>query len=156
MPLYPYAKTLIKSNLIQISLGNKVYPVAIGRLTDKQYNDINLYRSKIKCPGISDPEVLYLGRHHCQSRFPDGYDISDLYLQIENSMSANSVVVVGNKMTTMENRVLRFDGYKSNVRDVAVLELMARRPNPELFSVIPKEDIKPKDINEYLWPRLDI
>jgi len=71
-------------------------------------------------------------------------------------MSIYSVVVVGKKMTTMENRNLRFDGYTSNVKDVAVFELMARKPNPELFSVIPKGDIKPKDIKEYLWPRLDI
>ncbi|TAM49722.1 MAG: hypothetical protein EPN57_25020 [Paraburkholderia sp.] len=46
-------------------------------------------------------------------------------------------------MTTVQSTVLRDDGYGAMVRDEAVLELYARKPRAELFSVIPKGDVSP-------------
>lgn len=150
MPFYDYSETLIKANLIKISMGEKVGLIKIGILTDVQFNDINSHRTQNDLPTIKEKEILYLGKHHYDSRTKDGYKIEDIILQIKSAMSEHSVVVINRYKTSMENRKLRFDGYISNVKDTAIFELTSRRPHAELFSVIPKNDTKPIDIQPTL------
>ena len=48
-------------------------------------------------------------------------------------------------MTSLMASQPRDDGYGKQVRDHAVLELTARKPRVELFSVIPKGDGRQKN-----------
>ncbi|WP_293730808.1 hypothetical protein [uncultured Actinobacillus sp.] len=53
---------------------------------------------------------------------------------------------LSNRATALENPHQRHDGYGNLVNDRAILELTAKKPRAELFSVIPKGDsIKPND-----------
>lgn len=68
---------------------------------------------------------------------------------IESALAETAIVQAHQKMTGILNPQLRPDGYGNQVRDLAVLELYARRPKAELLSVIPKGDaIKPKDLRK--------
>lgn len=89
-------------------------------------------------PTVQCNEILYMGRHHYNSRaIKDGYTIDDLLKQIESALSESSVVE-NNKV--LKNINLRDDGYGNMVEDRAVFEMTAKRPKMELFSVIPKGD----------------
>ncbi len=101
--------------------------VAIGFLTEKQLGDINAVRRGLKLHEIENPAVVYIGRHHYESRSKDGYVINDMWLQVSSSMDSNSVVIAGPRMTTMQNPTPRVDGYGNNVRDMAVFELSQRQ-----------------------------
>ena len=55
-------------------------------------------------------------------------------------ISADAVPFIRGSMTSLMASQPRDDGYGKQVRDHAVLELTARKPRVELFSVIPKGD----------------
>lgn len=138
MPLYENAIDIIKSNLEQLQNGERPKFVAIGKLTNEQLESINKKQVEKGLPIVQCNEILYMGRHHYESRvLKDGYTISDLIKQIESVLSENSVIE-NNKVLKSTNK--RNDGYGNMVEDWAVFEMTAKRPRMELFSVIPKGD----------------
>lgn len=140
MPLHADSKPLIRINLQLIASGERAKVVSIGALTEEQHQAVNAHRAREGLPALGDPEILFLGRHLYNSRSADGYTIDDMIAQIDSALSADSEVVPTQKMTGLRNPVAREDGYGNHVHDVAVLELTARRPKAELFSVIPRGD----------------
>lgn len=92
-------------------------------------------------------EVVFIGKHTYNSRIlGDGYTVDDVVEQIGFAMDASAVFDGGLPMQTIKNPRGRADRYgNTSIRDTAVFECTARRPNPELYSVIPKGDrIKPR------------
>ena len=140
MPLYENALEIIRQNLEQLQNGERPRFQAIGKLTDEQLNTINQKQFEKGLPTVECNEILYMGRHHYNSRVvQDGYTISDLLKQIE-SVLAESSVIENNKV--LKSTIKRNDGYGKMVSDWAVFEMTAKRPRMELFSVIPKGDDK--------------
>jgi len=140
MPLYENALELIRQNLEQLQNGERPKFQAIGKLTDEQLNTINQKQFEKGLPTVECNEILYMGRHHYNSRVvQDGYTILDLLKQIE-SVLAESSVIENNKV--LKSTIKRNDGYGNMVSDWAVFEMTAKRPRMELFSVIPKGDDK--------------
>jgi hypothetical protein len=143
MPLYQNAVDLIRANFEEIAKGNKPKGVAIGRLTDKQLEEINRARVA-RVPPLPPvvAEVIFYGRHVYKSRVVrDGYTVEDVIDQIASAMDAAASFVHNPTMTILQNRTGRADRYGNIVRDLAVLECTARHPRPELFSVMPKGDM---------------
>ncbi len=140
MPLHPHSLELIRANLLLIAAGERASVVSIGRLTPVQHAEVNAHRAREGMPALQEPEILFLGRHLYNSRNKDGYTIDDMIAQIVSALSEASEVVPTQKMTGLRNPVPRPDGYGNQVHDVAILELTARRPKAELFSVIPRGD----------------
>jgi hypothetical protein len=87
---------------------------------------------------------LFLGRHICEGRIlRDGYTIDDVVDQIASGMDAAATLLhKPPSMTMLENPNLRADRYGNLVRDRIVLECSARHPKAELFTVVPKGDLK--------------
>lgn len=143
MSLYDNALEIIRVNLEQIQNGERPKFQAIGKLTDEQLNAINQKQIEKGLPTVECNEILYMGRHHYNSRVvKDGYTILDLLKQIESAL-AESSVIENNKV--LKSTVKRDDGYGNMVSDWAVFEMTAKHPRIELFSVIPKgDDNKPK------------
>lgn len=109
----------------------------------KPYNN---HSRKAELPPLECNEIVYIGRHHYQSRSKDGYNIDDMVKQAESALSVHSCLVPSNRATALENPHQRHDGYGNLVNDRAILELTSKKPRAELFSVIPKGDsIKPND-----------
>ena len=123
-----------------IANGQRPKVVSIGTLTAQQHADVNAHRAREGLPPLGDPEILFLGRHLYNSRHKDGYTIDDMIEQIVSALSIDAEVVPTQKMTGLRNPIPRADGYGNQVHDLAVLELTARRPKAELFSVIPRGD----------------
>jgi hypothetical protein len=146
MPLYENAKDLIRANLEQFNPTTKVRvkAVAIGVLTDAQLAAIHAFQDTEGLRRVV-AEVVFHGWHAYKSRvLQDGYQIEDVIDQIESAMACDSVVVITEYMTAIENPTPRADRYGNMVNDRVVLECSARYPRPELYSVIPKGDaIKP-------------
>lgn len=145
MPLNTNAKEIIRANLELLKEGGRPKVVTIGYLTRAQHNAINAIRAQEGKPQLENPEILFMGKHMYNSRSDDGYTIDDIIAMIESALSADAVAFSHPKMTGIMNYTHRLDAYGSQVQDLAVLELYARRPKAELFSVIPKGDTKPKD-----------
>jgi hypothetical protein len=143
MPLFEKGIELIRTQLQEIQKGNRVRAMSIGVLTDVQLCTINAERHREHQPPIVH-EILFLGTHLFRSRVVgDGYTIDDVIDQIASSLSEIAVVVVSPKMTVMQNYTFRTDRYGNrSIRDMAVFECTARHPRPELYSVIPKGDIR--------------
>lgn len=110
MPIDPNKRDAIRANLQRIANGEKPPLIVIGELTQKQFADINAYRSAEQLPALESAVVVYQGRHHYESRSKDGYTIEDMVLQIESALSAHSEVVAGKKMTGIQNKQGRNDG----------------------------------------------
>lgn len=141
MPLYNNALEIIQTNLEQLQNGERPKFIAIGYFTDEQFTKINEFRIANDLHPLEQNEILYMGRHHYQSRVEkDGYKISDLIKQIINALSENSEVIITNRMTAIQNPAPRNDGYDNMVNDRAIFELTSKKPRAELFSVIPKGD----------------
>ncbi|MBC7907461.1 MAG: hypothetical protein H7Y60_12050 [Rhodospirillaceae bacterium] len=140
MPIYPDAEAIIKTNLALIEAGQRAPVRQIGRLTDVQHHQINCVRVSLNLPPLADPEVVYMGRHHYNSRSKDGYLIHDMWLQIEAALHASAMVNITSRLTSLQATVCRHDGYGNVVYDMAILELTQRKPRAELFSAIPKGD----------------
>lgn len=141
MPLLPEGRDIIRASLEMLDRGERPLVITIGHLTEEQHLAINAWRQKHGLPGLESPEIVMLGRHLHKSRIlVDGYLIDDVLDQIESGLSVDSQVIITNKMTALRIPTSRPDRYGNWVRDEAVLELTARRPKAELFSVIPKGD----------------
>jgi hypothetical protein len=145
MPLYPYAKALIRKNLEALQAGQRVPRVAVGKLTMAQIKAVNAQQADDGLP-LSIDEVVFVGRHIYKRRIlEDGYLIEDVVDQIESAMSEGAEVIANNYMTAIKNPVARADRLGNLVHDEAILECSKYRPNPDIFSVVPKGDkIKPK------------
>lgn len=140
MPLNRGAIDLIRNQLEQIALGNKVPLIVIGYLTETQHKAVREFRAQHGLSGGESPEIVYIGRHHYESRVKQGYTIEDMILQIEASTADTAEAFIRGAMTSLRSIVLRSDGYGKQVRDQAIFELTARKPRVELYSVIPKGD----------------
>jgi hypothetical protein len=145
MPLYPNAKDLIRKNLEALQTGQRVPRVAVGKLTMAQIKAVNAQQAAEGLP-LSIDEVVFVGRHIYKRRIlEDGYLIEDVVDQIESALSEGSEVIANNYMTAIKNQMARADRLGNLVHDEAILECSRYRPNPEIFSIVPKGDkIKPK------------
>jgi len=144
VPLYSNAERVIRENLAAASQGIKPRTVVIGELTAAQLKSWNTIRAKNNLPPV-DGTVFFRGTHIYQSRIVrDGYSVEDVVLQIKSAFSADSMIRWTPKMSALQSRVQRNDGYGNLVRDEIALECTNQFPRSELFSVIPKGDsIKP-------------
>ena len=145
MPLYPNAKDLIRKNLEALQAGQRVPRVVVGRLTRVQFETLNAQQAAEDLP-LSIDEVVFVGRHIYNSRIlRDGYTIEDVLDQIESALDEGSEVIANDYMTAIKNPVARADRLGNLVHDEAILECSKYRPNPDIFSVMPKGDkIKPQ------------
>ncbi|MGD0546411.1 MAG: hypothetical protein ABR991_01115 [Terracidiphilus sp.] len=145
MPLYPNAKDMIRKNLEAIQAGERAPRVVIGRLTKAQIEAVNAQQTAEELP-LSIDEVVFVGRHiHKRRILQDGYTIEDVIQQIESAMNEGSEVIATQYMTAIRNPVARADRLGNLVHDEAILECSRYRPNPDIFSVMPKGDkIKPQ------------
>lgn len=145
MPIYDSMEDTLRTHLENLSEGVRVPLIPIGELTPLQHQQINTFREQHGLPPLESPEILYLGRHHYNSRSKDGYTVEDMVQQIASSLHSDSTFVPSTRGTAIENPNPRNDGYGNQVNDRAVLELTSRKPKSELYSVIPKGDTnKPK------------
>jgi len=145
VPLYDDAKPRLKAHLEAIHRGERVPVIAIGLLTERQFQEIREIQADKGLALLEEREILYLGKHNYNSRSKEGYSIDDMILQIESALSEDSIVN-GHRGTTLENPHPRIDGYGNTVNDRAVLEMTQRKPKSELYSVMPKGDSnKPSD-----------
>jgi hypothetical protein len=145
MPLYPNAKYLIRKNLEALQAGQRVPRVTVGKLTKTQIEAVNAQQAAEELP-LSIDEVVFVGRHIYKRRIlEEEYRIDDVIDQIESAMSERSEVIANEYMTAIKNPVARADRLGNLVHDEAILECSKYRPNPDIFSVMPKGDkIKPK------------
>lgn len=141
MPLYENALDTIRQNLEILAIGGRPKFQVIGYFTEQQFTEINDFRARNELHLLEKNEILYMGRHHYNSRaVRDGYKISDLVRQIESALAEQSRVVIAERMTAIQSVTPRDDGYGNTVFDRAVFELTSKKPRAELFSVIPKGD----------------
>ena len=145
MPLNGYAKELIRRNLEALQAGQRVPRITVGKLTKVQIDAINVQQAAEDLP-LSIDEVVFVGRHIFKRRIVgDGYTIDDVIDQIESALSEGSEVIATEYMTAIKNPMARRDRLGNLVHDEAILECSKYRPNPDIFSVVPKGDwIKPK------------
>lgn len=140
MPLYDGAIELLRVQLDALRRGERVSLVVLGSLTDDQHRALCEFRLSRGLPGSASPEIVYLGRHHYDSRAAQGYTVEDMVLQVEAALAADAEPLFTGKMTSIRSRIDRADGYGCMVRDQAIFEMTARKPRVELYSVIPKGD----------------
>lgn len=140
MPLYAGIIDELRRHLAEIMAGRKVPLLEIGQLTTEQHLRLNELRNGAGLPGAESPGIVYIGRHHVESRCLQGYTLEDLLLQIDAATAHDAEPLFQGKMTSLRSIRLRSDGYGCQVRDQAVLEMTARKPRVEVFSVIPKGD----------------
>jgi hypothetical protein len=117
-------------------------------LTERQLSQLNAQRFEEDLPPVVG-EILFVGAHMYRSRvLKDGYDIEDVIDEAESALSESSEFLVTSYMTALHNPIPRADRLGNRVNDRAILECTKYRPNPELFSVLPKGDqIKPAKSN---------
>lgn len=143
MPLDLGRINAIAENLEKISKGEKPAFIDIGALTIVQFEAINVLRTQKDLPPLDSPIIVYNGLHHYESRCRgDGYTIQDMIAQIRSGIAEEAVVVPTKKMTGLQNKLGRDDGYGKVVKDLVLLELTQKKPKALLFSVIPKGDGK--------------
>ncbi|AOA71456.1 hypothetical protein BAY15_1022 [Stenotrophomonas rhizophila] len=146
MPLYDNAPTLILDQLRRIADGERVGIVEIGELTVSQFAELVRQKREMGHEPPASRMLVYLGRHHYDSRVrKDGYLPCDLVRQLEAALASTSVIETHRHMTAVVSTSDRDDGHGNKVRDRAILELQARKPRAEVYSVVPKRDfIRPK------------
>lgn len=142
MPLAIDAKDRIRFNLREISLGGRPAMITIGVFTPRQFKETNETRTRLDLHPLDLNEILFLGRHLYESRKRDGYTIDDMIAQIDSAMASAAEVTINKFVSCLQNPVGRPDGYGNIVHDRAVFEMTARKPRAELYSVMPKGDVK--------------
>lgn len=140
VPLYRDALDRIRSNLEQLSRGEKAPMIAIGAFSPLQFANINTARRDAGLHELEQNEIVFIGRHWYESRVADGYSIDDMIDQIDSVMSGDSIAVVSPKMSCIRRQTARTDRYGNQVFDQAIFEMTNRKPRAELFSVIPRGD----------------
>ena len=149
MPLYEDAEEKIRFNLLKIHSGERAPLVAIGFLTDAQFEQLNLRRAALDLHLLHQNEIILIGKHLFNSRAKDGYTVDDIIDQIVSALSAVSVVNISETWSRIDNPAPRFDRYGNTVNDRGIFEMTAKKPRAELFSVMPKGDnIKPISIKK--------
>jgi hypothetical protein len=145
MPLYEGAEDLIRKNLELLQAGQRAPRIIIGKLTKVQIETINAQQASEDLP-LSIDEVVFVGRHIYKRRIVENnYTIDDVIEQIRSSLEETSEVIATAYMTAIKNPTARTDRFGNRVNDEAIFECTKYRPNPELFSVMPKGDkIKPQ------------
>ncbi|MGH8040330.1 MAG: hypothetical protein ACREPD_21655 [Stenotrophomonas sp.] len=142
MPLYHDAPKLILEQLHRIAEGQRVCIVEIGELTDQQFDDLVRQKMALGQESPASRKLVFLGKHHYDSRVrKDGYMPCDLVRQLEAALASTSIIETHRHMTAVVSAIDRDDGYGNKVRDRAILELQARKPRAEVYSVIPKGDL---------------
>jgi hypothetical protein len=143
MPLYPNALAQMRANLQALAKGERAERIEIGELKPKQLKALNDHRIAGN-PNLKPvvATVVFIGRHvHLRRILDDGYTIDDALDQIVAAMAETSVFDGGTPMQRIKSATNRTDRYgNTKIRDCMVLECTSHRPNPELFSVIPKGD----------------
>lgn len=142
MPIDQEQKAAIRLNLQRCANGEKPRPIDIGQLTETQFAEINAGRQGHGLPIIESAVIVYVGKHHYESRSKNGYSIEDMILQLESGLSEHSIVTVTNRMTRLQNKIGRHDGHGNFVMDAVIFELTVRWPKAEAFSAIPYGDNK--------------
>ncbi|MBF0372583.1 MAG: hypothetical protein HQL39_04110 [Alphaproteobacteria bacterium] len=142
MPIHKEAEALIRKTLEVIAARGKAESVIIGYFTSDQHAAINNERARLLLPPVESPDIVYIGRHHYKRRSEDGYSIDDMVAQAVSALHESARPILSAKMTATRNPNPRDDGYGNMVYDEAVFECTARKPHAELFSVIPKGDVK--------------
>lgn len=140
MPFCQGARAQILIQLERIQNGERVSIIEIATVTEEQHAEINFYREKFGLPVLELPRIVYLGKHHYNSRRQDGYTIEDMADQLESGLAAHSQVIATHKMTALQNKLGRADGHGNFVKDLVILELTSRKPMGEAFSAIPRGD----------------
>ncbi len=141
MPLYDDACERIRRQLEQIADGRRVPVIEIGYLTFQQLQHVRELRQTVGLPDVACPTIVYVGRHHYESRSRQGYTVDDMVRQISVCMNASAEVLLTRGMTILRAGAVRDDGYGNWVRDDGVFEMTHRKPKIELFSVIPRGDL---------------
>jgi len=141
MPLNPNAADLIRANLEALKNGQRVKAVIIGTLAPVQLAVLNDYRTVELDLPPSVEEIIFIGSHIYQRRIvDDGYTVEDVVDQVISAMDAQSVVVTGMRLTTIQNHTPRADRYGNQIRDMAALVCTSKHPRPELYDLYPKGD----------------
>ena len=142
MPLYSNAEKVIREHLELVRLGQKPRRVTIGELSRNQLDSLNEQRKKVGFEPLNGL-VFFAGKHVYKSRIlGDCYSIEDVIDQINSAFSEASTAHLSPKMSSLRNPLARADRYGNKVRDEVTLECFANHPRAELFSVIPKGDVK--------------
>lgn len=142
MPLFADGLKKIEQNLLRIAAGEKPKVVKIGVFTETQLTLINESRKGINLKPINGV-ILFVGRHLYTSRcVGDGYTIEEVIVQIESAFCEDSIVNT-DRGTALVSSKDRDDGKgHKNIRDEAIFECTQKHPNPELWSIIPRNDGK--------------
>jgi hypothetical protein len=142
VPLFADGLKKIRQNLFRIEVGERPKVVKIGVFTEAQLSLINESRAEIDLKPIKGV-ILFVGRHLYTSRCTeDGYTIEEVIVQIESAFCEDSTVNT-NRGTALISSRDRDDGKgHPNIRDEAVFECTQKHPNPELWSIIPRNDGK--------------
>lgn len=150
MPFYHHQKEQLLKQIQDLIDGKRAPVIVIGTLTEAQHSAINRGRELLEYPPLESPEVLYMGKHHVNSRHgKDGYTADDILQQIIHILEVEVDIPVTKRQTKMVSKTKRQDAYGNTIEDIGILELMSRKPKAELFSVIPKgDDIKPINIQK--------
>ena len=140
----------IRARLIELAAkpDAKLSRIKLASLTQIQFDQLNVLRLKTNRPVLKTKELEFVGRHFCASRIKDGYTIDDMMEQIASALSFESMAEISRgeqKFVNLVNPIKRDDGYGNHVNDSAAFNVSDRNPTTELFSVIPKGDVrKPK------------
>ncbi len=130
----------ILEQLDRIRLGQRVSIIEIGELTYEQHQAINRLRLSYTLPVLESPRIVYLRTHHYRSRSADGYTIHDMAQSLVAALCSEARVIPTHKMTALQPHAPMTDNYGIQVRPMAILELTARKPRAEAYSIIPKGD----------------
>ena len=142
--LFKHLKAIENSVLYGMQRPNP-YKIILAELTKSQFDELNRLRKQTNRPPLPTRLLEYYGRHHFESRHKDGYNIADIVNQIESVLDTSSIAEVQNKhpqYVNLVNPINRFDGYGNQVRYIAAFNASSRSIYTELFSVIPRGDVK--------------
>lgn len=142
LPLYEGMEVTLRIHLERIASGDRVPVIAIGHFTEVQFAAINEGRAALDLHVLEQNEILFMGRHLHKSRANDGYQIEDIVRQIMSALSVEALAHINTFVSYTQNPSAREDGFGNQVYDRAVFEMTARKPRAELFSVMPKGDLK--------------
>jgi hypothetical protein len=144
MILYANAVELIRKNLETIASGGKASPVIIGELTAKQIGELNAKRNGNGFPHEHHASIKFVGKHIYDSRCrDDNYSIDDVIEQITSAFSQEFDIQEDRRGNIFLEGAPRSDNYgNTRIRDRAVFECTSNHPKLELYSIIPKGDIK--------------
>lgn len=142
LPLYEGMEIILRVHLERIANGDKPPMIAVGRFTEVQFAAINEGRAALDLHILEQNEILFMGRHLHRSRSNDGYHVEDILRQILSALSIDALAHINTYVSYTQNPNAREDGYGNQVYDRAVFEMTARKPRAELYSVMPKGDLK--------------